>query len=53
MQATCDFMAHINGVDYALKKGETFKGDALAESQLIKLGLLKKAAERKKKTDER
>ena len=47
MQATSDFNAHINGVDYALKKGEEFKGDARAARQLKEIGLLteKKAKE--------
>lgn len=41
MQATSDFTAHINGTDYALKKGEEFKGDARAAEHLRAIGLLK------------
>lgn len=49
MQATTDFTASVNGTDYALKKGESFKGDARAEEHLKAIGLLeeKKAAKGK------
>lgn len=54
MQATSDFTAHINGVDYALKKGEEFLGDARAAAHLTAIGLLeKKAKGGKEKNDER
>ena len=45
MQLTAmhDFTAHHNGVDYALKKGDKFTGDALAASHFVQLGLLKAA----------
>lgn len=46
MRATSDFTAHINGTDYALKKGEEFKGDARAAAHLKAIGLV--AEERKK-----
>lgn len=41
MQATTDFKAHINGVDYAMRKGQEFKGDARAAEHLRAIGLLK------------
>lgn len=41
MQATRDFTAHVNGADYALKKGQLFKGDARAAEHLEAMGLLK------------
>ena len=40
MQATVDFTAHVNGADYALKKGEQFKGDARAAAHFKRLGLI-------------
>lgn len=48
MQATADFTAHINGTDYALKKGEEFLGDARAAEHLTAIGLLEKKAKRGK-----
>ena len=40
MQAAYDFTAHINGANYALKKGDKFEGcDADAE-QLKAMGML-------------
>lgn len=42
MQATSDFSATLNGVAYALKKGQKFEGDARAAAQLQEMGLLGK-----------
>lgn len=55
MRAICDFAAHINGADYALKKGEEFKGDARAAEHLKAVGLIgeAKTKERKAENDER
>lgn len=56
MRAVKDFTASINGADYALKKGEEFKGDAVACERLKEMGLLeekKAAVEGKKAKDER
>lgn len=55
MKATSDFTAHINGTDYALKKGDEFKGDARAAEHLKAIGLLeaKKAKEGKAVDNER
>lgn len=52
MQATADFTAHIDGVEYSLKKGEEFDGGSVAAEHLKKLGLLK-AKSRKVEKDER
>lgn len=40
MKATSNFSARINGVEYSLKKGNEFKGDARAAAHLVKLGLI-------------
>lgn len=54
MQATADFTAHVNGADYALKKGEKFEGDARAAAHLKSLGLIENAKRaRKAEKDER
>lgn len=55
MKATSDFKAHINGTDYALRKGEEFKGDARAAEHLKAIGLLgdAKAKEGKAEDNER
>ena len=48
MIATCDFTAHINGADYALKKGEGFEGDPKAEAILVRDGMLTEGRKAKK-----
>ena len=51
MQATSDFTAHINGTDYALKKGKEFKGDARAAEHLKAIGLIAEAKKAKEGAD--
>jgi hypothetical protein len=53
MKATSDFTAHINGADYALKKGEEFKGDARAAAHLKAIGLLGEAKAKEGARNER
>ena len=55
MRATTDFTASVNGTDYALRKGEEFKGDARAEEHLKAIGLLeeKRAAKGRAVASER
>ncbi len=47
MVATSDFTAHVNGVDYALRKGEAFEGSDRAAELLKRQGLLQAKRERK------
>lgn len=51
MKATCDFTAHINGTDYALKKGDEFKGDARAAEHLKAIGHIAEANKAKEGED--
>lgn len=49
MKATADFSAHINGADYALKKGEEFEGTAAAAAILAANGFLTEGRKATKK----
>ena len=51
MKAICDFTATINGAEYALKKGEEFKGDRKAAAILVRDGMLSEGRETAKKED--
>ena len=49
MIANADFHATVNGVDYDLKKGQEFKGDAIAAELLGNLGFLAEKPKESKK----
>lgn len=52
MKATVDFTAHIDGVDYALKKGDEFKGPARAVAALESFGVLSEGRKAKKEVSD-
>ncbi|MDD7369720.1 MAG: hypothetical protein SOW20_04565 [Berryella intestinalis] len=51
MRATSDFKAHVNGADYAIRKGEEFRGDARTAEHLKAIGLLAETKKAKEGTD--
>ena len=51
MKAISDFVATVNGRDYALKKGEEFKGCPKDEAILVRDGVLTEGRKAPKKEE--